>query len=437
MRAALDRVYPRWEGLAVAGRTDAGVHALGQVSSFDADGGPPPERSAAALNTVLPDDVAAIGSEEAPPGFSARFSASGRSYRYRVWRRAASTRRSSERRSWWQPRAVDEEALEAAAAALLDRRARLPRLHADGDPARHLRPLRPRGAPGSATATPRLRDHRRQLPAPHGAHARRDDARAAIPTRSQVLLAGRPARPPARRRRPGASTWSVSSTRTRAEPSWIRSARCASRSSSSISTAPSSTPGRSSSPRSGMRRGRCSSARSPTVELLPSVGGPGHPDADAGDRAEVQADELVRVYREHNEPLHDELEAFAGMVEQVLAELKAPGPPARHRHREAAGDGRARVRRAADSGTLRRRRRRRRDRAAQAGSGAVLLALERLGASPAEAAYRRRLAVRHRRGAAAAGVFAIGVTWGGIHAGDALAEADAGRRRARGAARVL
>ncbi|MGH3036337.1 MAG: tRNA pseudouridine(38-40) synthase TruA, partial [Gaiellaceae bacterium] len=34
VRAALDRVYPSWEGLAVAGRTDAGVHALGQVASF-------------------------------------------------------------------------------------------------------------------------------------------------------------------------------------------------------------------------------------------------------------------------------------------------------------------------------------------------------------------------------------------------------------------
>jgi len=39
LRAALDRVYPSWQGLAVAGRTDAGVHALGQVASFSADGG--------------------------------------------------------------------------------------------------------------------------------------------------------------------------------------------------------------------------------------------------------------------------------------------------------------------------------------------------------------------------------------------------------------
>lgn len=117
LRAALDRVYPRWDGLAVAGRTDAGVHALGQVASFHAEGGPPPERAAAALNGVLPADVAAVESEEAPAGFSARFSATGRSYRYRVWRRSAHSP-LERRRSWWLPRPVDEEALAAAAALL-------------------------------------------------------------------------------------------------------------------------------------------------------------------------------------------------------------------------------------------------------------------------------------------------------------------------------
>jgi tRNA pseudouridine38-40 synthase len=120
VRAALDRVYPRWEGLAVAGRTDAGVHALGQVASFEAEGGPPAERAAPALNAVLPDDVAAVDSEAAPEGFSARFSATGRSYRYRVWRRAAHSP-LERRRSFWFPRPVDEEALTSAAALLLGR----------------------------------------------------------------------------------------------------------------------------------------------------------------------------------------------------------------------------------------------------------------------------------------------------------------------------
>jgi tRNA pseudouridine38-40 synthase len=120
VRAALDRVYPRWAGLAVAGRTDAGVHALGQVASFEAEGGPPAERAAAALNAVLPDDVAVVDSQAAPVGFSARFSATGRSYRYRVWRRAAHSP-LERRRSFWFPRPVDEDALTSSAALLLGR----------------------------------------------------------------------------------------------------------------------------------------------------------------------------------------------------------------------------------------------------------------------------------------------------------------------------
>jgi tRNA pseudouridine38-40 synthase len=118
LRAALDRFYPRWDGLAVAGRTDAGVHALAQVASFEAEGGPPVERAAQALNGVLPDDVAAIAGEEAPEGFSARFSATGRRYRYRVWRRETHSP-FEVRRSLWHPRPVDEDALAASAALLL------------------------------------------------------------------------------------------------------------------------------------------------------------------------------------------------------------------------------------------------------------------------------------------------------------------------------
>jgi len=118
LRSALERVYRRWDGLAVAGRTDAGVHALGQVASFEAEGGPPPERAAKALNGVLPDDVAAVACEEAPEGFSARFSATGRSYRYRIWRRAIHSPFEL-RRSLWLPRPVDEDALAASAALLL------------------------------------------------------------------------------------------------------------------------------------------------------------------------------------------------------------------------------------------------------------------------------------------------------------------------------
>jgi tRNA pseudouridine38-40 synthase len=118
LRAALDRVFPRWSGLAVAGRTDAGVHALGQVASFEAQGGPLLERAAAALNGILPDDVAALESGAAADGFSARFSATGRSYRYRVLRRAVHSPLEL-RRALWLPRPVDEDALAASAALLV------------------------------------------------------------------------------------------------------------------------------------------------------------------------------------------------------------------------------------------------------------------------------------------------------------------------------
>ena len=117
VRSALDRVFPSWTGLAVAGRTDAGVHALGQVASFASDGGPPPERAAEALNAVLPDDVSVVASESAAQRFDARFSARARTYRYRIWRRRTPSP-FERRRSLWHARPLDEERLAEAAALL-------------------------------------------------------------------------------------------------------------------------------------------------------------------------------------------------------------------------------------------------------------------------------------------------------------------------------
>jgi tRNA pseudouridine38-40 synthase len=117
LREALDAVLPRWGGLAVAGRTDTGVHATGQVASVDADGGPPVDRLADALNAALPDDVAVVAAEPAPDGFHARFSATGRSYRYVVLARPARAPLRARRALWW-PRPIDEEALAACAASL-------------------------------------------------------------------------------------------------------------------------------------------------------------------------------------------------------------------------------------------------------------------------------------------------------------------------------
>lgn len=118
VREALETVYPRWNGLAVAGRTDAGVHALGQVISFTADGGPPVARAAEALNTALQDDVAVVAAEPAPVGFDARFSARSRTYRYRLWLRETPAPLERGRSLWW-PRAVDGDLLAASAALVV------------------------------------------------------------------------------------------------------------------------------------------------------------------------------------------------------------------------------------------------------------------------------------------------------------------------------
>ena len=118
LREALDKVFPGWGGLAVAGRTDAGVHAVAQVATFEADGGPPLERAAVALNGVLPTDVAAAAAEPAPDGFHARFSARARSYLYRVWTRKTASPFERRRSLWW-PRPLDVDTLDESASLLV------------------------------------------------------------------------------------------------------------------------------------------------------------------------------------------------------------------------------------------------------------------------------------------------------------------------------
>ncbi len=114
---AFAAVFPSWERLAVAGRTDAGVHATSQVASVTVEGGPPVERVAEALTGALPDDVAVLAAEPAEDDFHARFSARSRSYRYRVLTRPTRAPLEARRALWW-PRPVDFEALAATAALL-------------------------------------------------------------------------------------------------------------------------------------------------------------------------------------------------------------------------------------------------------------------------------------------------------------------------------
>src|SRR6516225_6552353 len=69
-----------------AGRTDAGVHALGQVASFKTQSGLSAQEFQRALNALLPPTIRIVGAEEVGPDFHARWSARRKTYRYRLYR---------------------------------------------------------------------------------------------------------------------------------------------------------------------------------------------------------------------------------------------------------------------------------------------------------------------------------------------------------------
>lgn len=116
LRAALRTSLSQDVALVVAGRTDRGVHALGQVVSYE---GPPP--SLRSVNGLLPREIVVLAADEAPPGFSARHDAVSRTYRYRLVTRETRSPFELGRALWW-PRPVDRGALDACAAALVGRR---------------------------------------------------------------------------------------------------------------------------------------------------------------------------------------------------------------------------------------------------------------------------------------------------------------------------
>lgn len=97
----------------VAGRTDTGVHALGQVASYEAEAVNP--RS---LNGVLPVDVAVLSCQPAADGFDARRDATSRAYTYLLLTRPARSALQRGRALHW-PHRLDLEALDACAAALV------------------------------------------------------------------------------------------------------------------------------------------------------------------------------------------------------------------------------------------------------------------------------------------------------------------------------
>jgi tRNA pseudouridine38-40 synthase len=116
LEAALETVLREPVRLVVAGRTDTGVHALGQVASFETSAEPPADL-ARRLNGVGPDDVAVTAAAVADNGFDARRDARSRTYLYRVLARESPVPLERGRALWW-PHHFDRDASEACAAAL-------------------------------------------------------------------------------------------------------------------------------------------------------------------------------------------------------------------------------------------------------------------------------------------------------------------------------
>lgn len=122
LEEALERLAGgRPVSVAGAGRTDAGVHALGQVASFDFPRGLDPAALQTALNGNLPEDVRVLFAAPAPPGFHARRSAVSKLYRYRL--DAGGVLLPQRRRLvGFVPWRLDEAAVRAGAALLAGRR---------------------------------------------------------------------------------------------------------------------------------------------------------------------------------------------------------------------------------------------------------------------------------------------------------------------------
>ena len=122
LEVAAERLCGQTVVVHAAGRTDAGVHALGQVAHFDADKPLGADAVCGGLNHWLREagchQIAVLAAEAAAPDFHARFSAVGRRYVYRIVNRRPPPTLERER-AWWVPRPLDADAM-AEAARLLE-----------------------------------------------------------------------------------------------------------------------------------------------------------------------------------------------------------------------------------------------------------------------------------------------------------------------------
>jgi tRNA pseudouridine38-40 synthase len=118
LEAALAAIEGRHVTVHGAGRTDAGVHALGQVASFKLNSHIPEADLFRALNAKLAEDVRVLSVEVALPGFNARFSARSKEYRYRISNTLVMSP-FQRRYAWHISRQLDLDAMRAAADTLL------------------------------------------------------------------------------------------------------------------------------------------------------------------------------------------------------------------------------------------------------------------------------------------------------------------------------
>jgi tRNA pseudouridine38-40 synthase len=119
VRQALERALDHDVELSMAGRTDAGVHAWGQVVSFDADESrADPERLARLVNGRCVPAIVVREASLAADDFDARFSARGRHYRYTVLNRTVPDPFLAPT-SWWVPEPLDLNALRLACDAII------------------------------------------------------------------------------------------------------------------------------------------------------------------------------------------------------------------------------------------------------------------------------------------------------------------------------
>ena len=205
LEAGLETVLREPVELTVAGRTDTGVHALGQVASFAVEADVPRDL-ARRLNGIGPDDIAVTAASVAPDGFNARHDARSRTYRYRLLARSSPSPFEQGRSLWW-PHRIDREALEVCARSYPGH-PRLHSLHPHANRPRSLPPQRPTGwVEAGRQRHPRLHHRGRCLHAKHGPSPRRHHARnRLIPPPPPSLRSSPKGRPPLRRRRHSPST---------------------------------------------------------------------------------------------------------------------------------------------------------------------------------------------------------------------------------------